>query len=128
MKTTAIYTAILALLFMGLSIRVVLLRGSLRVSLGDKGDQTMLRAIRVHANFAEYVPFCLLLIYFVETSGAAVFFVHALGLMLVSARASHAYGVSQLKERLLFRQIGMALTISVMGLSAAWLVFKAVFA
>jgi uncharacterized protein len=126
MKITAVYAALLTLLFIGLSIRIVLMRGSLRVSLGDKGDIKMLRAIRVHANFAEYVPLCLLLIFWVETSGAPVYFVHLLGAMLLIARALHAYGVSQIKERLIFRQAGMAITLTVMAVSAGQLLYKAV--
>jgi uncharacterized protein len=126
MKITAVYAALLTLLFIGLSVRIVLMRGSLRISLGDKGDNKMLRAIRVHANFAEYVPLCLLLIFWVETSGAPVYFVHLLGVTLLIARAVHAYGVSQVKERLIFRQAGMAMTITVMALPAGQLLYKAV--
>ena len=49
MLTTPIYASILGLMFVALSIRTLLLRRQLQVSIGD-GDQPILtRAIRVHA-------------------------------------------------------------------------------
>ena len=74
----------------------------------------MLRAMRVHSNFAEYVPLNLLLMYFVESSGAAAWFVHELGLCLLLGRILHAVGVSQVRERFAFRTLGMALTFTPM--------------
>ena len=56
------YGAVLALLFVGLSVRTCLLRHKLRVAIGDAGNEVMLRVMRVHSNFAEYVPLNLLLI------------------------------------------------------------------
>ena len=64
------YAALLALLFMALSIRTLRLRRQLRIAIGDAGNPAMLRAMRVHSNFAEYVPLSLLLVYFVEVQGA----------------------------------------------------------
>ena len=85
----------------------------------------MLRAMRVHANFAEYVPFALLLIFLVESSGANPLVVHALGVALLVARLSHAYGVSQQKENFRFRVLGMATTLTVLLLSAIYLLIVA---
>ena len=58
MFITEFYAGVLAILFFALSIRVVAVRG--RVSLGDGGDPMVLRRMRGHANFAEYVPLILL--------------------------------------------------------------------
>nr|WP_323893986.1 MAPEG family protein [Aeromonas allosaccharophila] len=68
MTILPVYAALLALLFVLLSIRTIRTRHSRRVALGHGDDPAMLRAMRVHANFAEYVPLALLLIYFVEAS------------------------------------------------------------
>jgi len=48
----------------------------------------MLRAMRVHSNFAEYVPLALLLIYFGEVQGGLEFMVHA------ALRIFAGYGLS----------------------------------
>ena len=110
MHIVLLYAGLLALLFVGLALRTLRLRRRLRIAIGDGGNETLLRAMRVHANFAEYVPLSLLLIYFVEASGASALFVHALGAAVLAGRLSHAYGVSQLRENYAFRVVGMTLT------------------
>ena len=109
-RVSALYVAVLALLFIVLSVRTLRLRKRLRIAIGDGGNQSMLRAIRVHSNFAEYVPLTLLLIVLVEMMGASALFVHAMGIGLVAGRVSHAIGLSQLRETYTFRVVGMTLT------------------
>ena len=123
MHVVFLYAALLALIFVALSVRTLLMRRRLQIAIGDAGNQSMLRAMRVHANFAEYVPLSLLLILFVEASGANPLFVHALGASVVAGRISHAYGVSQLKEQYAFRVLGMALTLGPIIVAAVGLLF-----
>lgn len=121
-----IYAAIFALFFVFLSIRTIRARRSLQIGLGDAGNKDMQRAIRVHANFAEYVPLCLLMLYLVEQSGVYAWFMHALGTGLLVGRLSHAYGVSQQRENFAFRITGMTLTFTVLIASATHLLWVAV--
>jgi uncharacterized membrane protein YecN with MAPEG domain len=122
MHIVPLYAALLALLFVVLSVRTLRLRRRLRIAVGDAGDATMLRAMRVHANFAEYVPLSLVLLFFVESDGASALLLHGLGLGLLVGRLVHAYGVSQARERFAFRVIGMALTLGVLAVSALRLI------
>ena len=94
MTITPVYAALLALLFVALSWRVIGARRGARVSLGDGGDETLLRRSRAHGNFAEYAPIGLLLIAFAETMGAWGWLVHVLNLTLLGGRAAHAYALS----------------------------------
>jgi uncharacterized membrane protein YecN with MAPEG domain len=119
MPVTALYAALLALLFMVLSVRVIGFRRVVRIGLGDGGDTALLRRVRVHANFAEYVPFCLVLIGLAESLKAPALILHALGALLLAARLSHAYGVSRQPETFLFRVAGMVGTLTVIGVAAA---------
>lgn len=112
------YAALLALLFIGLSIRTIRLRHRLKIGLGTGDSPALLRATRAHANFAEYVPLALLLLCLLEAQGLGVVWLHSLGGFLLLGRLVHAYGVSQVHEQLLFRVAGMALTFIVL-LSAA---------
>jgi uncharacterized protein len=112
------YAALLALLYVGLGVRVIRLRRSEKVALGDGGRQSLQRAMRVHANFAEYVPLALILLALAEITGATGLALHGLGFALLIGRAVHAYGVSQAEEDYRFRVAGMALT-SVALISAA---------
>lgn len=112
MHITPLYASLLALLFVALSVRTLRLRKTLGIAIGDSGSAAMLRAMRVHSNFAEYVPLCLILISMVELQGAApLFVVHGLGIALLAGRAAHAYGVSQTRENYAFRTVGMAMTL-----------------
>lgn len=113
MPVTPLYAALLALVFIALSTRTIMLRRRYRVGIGDGNNKQLQRAARVHANFAEYVPLALLLIYFVETGGAAVLRIHILCLALLCGRLLHAWGVSQPRENYRYRTAGMILTFSV---------------
>ncbi len=118
LQITAFYAALLALLFLFLSVRVIAERKEKRVSLGT-GDQTELaRRTRVHGNFAEYVPMILLLIALAESMSAPHIFLHAAGLMLLAGRMLHAYGLSQSPPVTRYRFYGMVLTLTAMTLAA----------
>lgn len=89
---TMFYAGLLGLLFLTLAFRVVGLRRSLKVGLGSGGHETLDRAVRVHANFAEYVPLALLLLALVEAGTAMpAWAVHLLGLVLLFGRLIHGF-------------------------------------
>jgi uncharacterized protein len=123
MKILPLYAALLATLFFVLSARTGNLRRRLKIAVGDAGNIMLLRAMRVHANFAEYVPICLLIVLMVEMQGASSWVVHTLGASLLVGRIFHAYGVSQVRENLMFRVVGMALTVTTLLWSAAYLLY-----
>jgi uncharacterized protein len=114
MTITPLYAGILAILFFGLSVRVVAMRGT-GISLGDGGNPAMLRRIRGHANFAEYTPFILLMMAFLELSHFPTHLLHGLGIALVAARVLHGYALS-FTERFRFgRFYGTALTFTLLN-------------
>ena len=117
MPITALYASLLALIFLVLSVRVIGLRRVVRIGLGDGGDAALLRRVRVHANFAEYVPLCLILIGLAESLRAPPVLLHGLGGLLLAARISHAYGVSRQPETFAWRVSGMVGTLTVLGLA-----------
>ncbi|MGK7893210.1 MAG: MAPEG family protein [Xenococcus sp. (in: cyanobacteria)] len=108
---TPLYAAIIALIFVVLSLRTLLLRRKLGIAIGTGENPILTRAIRVHSNFAEYVPIALILIFFLEQATDKIFWVHILCLCLIVGRLSHAYGVSQVNENYRFRVFGVILTL-----------------
>jgi len=114
MEITACYAAVMAIFFVLLSVRVIKLRNTLKVGFGDGGDKRLKRAVRVHANYAEYTPLALLLIAFAEQASGSSWWIHALAVALLVGRLSHAYGVSQMKENFTFRVFGMGTTFAVL--------------
>lgn len=121
---TPIYAALLAFVYIYLSIRVIKLRRWHKVAVGHGGHQALERATRAHANFAEYVPFILLLMAMAELLNHNLsYIIHGLGLILLTGRVIHAYGISQLNEKMNFRVLGMTLTFAVLALSAGSILF-----
>lgn len=116
---TALYAGALGLLQFVLSMWVVWGRWTLRVSLGDGGIRNMERRIRVHGNFAEYVPMVLLLTAFNEGAGRPGWFLHVLGGGLLVGRLLHAYGLLRRGGPSPGRFVGMTLTYTVLVLAAA---------
>lgn len=92
-QITALYAALLALLYVFLSARVIAARVKHRVDLGHKNNKDMLVAIRVHGNFAEYIPFALILMFLLERSGASSYLLHLLGSLLFVGRLIYSYAI-----------------------------------
>jgi uncharacterized membrane protein YecN with MAPEG domain len=124
LNITPYYAAILALLFIILSIRTIKTRREHKVAIGDGGEKSILRASRVHANFSEYVPFTILLIAILEMQSYSDWMIHGLCIALVTARIAHAYGLSQANENFKFRIFGTATTINIIGICAFLLLAK----
>jgi uncharacterized membrane protein YecN with MAPEG domain len=119
---TAAYAAVLGLLAAALTVRVILRRVSTGIQAGDGGNAPLAQAIRAHANLAEQAPLALLLIAFAESLGTPIAWVHALGVMLVLARVSNAWGLSRSLGPTQPRQAGAGLTVLV-GVAASLLIF-----
>ena len=118
LSITAFYAALLAVLFLFLSVRVIGWRRERRVEFGHGEDIELLRRMRVHANFDEYVPFTLLLMALAESMAPPHLLLHLAGLLLVAGRLLHAYGVSQSPAVMRYRIWGMWLTFIALGLAA----------
>jgi uncharacterized membrane protein YecN with MAPEG domain len=120
MPITAFYASLLVPLYILLAARIVRMRFSARVSIGDGGDWELLRRMRVHANFTEYVPFALLLMGLAESLALDARLLHGAGIVLALGRAAHAYGMSQSKDILPLRTGGtIATTIVLIALAAS---------
>lgn len=112
--------AILGLL---LGLNVIRLRWKHRVGFGDGGNPEMMRAVRVHANFAEWTPLALLALLAAELRSAPTAWVAGLGLTLLIGRIGHALGLSRRTGPSVGRSGGMTLTMLVI-LAAAGLALR----
>jgi uncharacterized membrane protein YecN with MAPEG domain len=118
LRITAFYASLLTVLYLYLSVRVIGWRRLKRVEIGHAEDAQLLRRMRVHANFAEYAPFALLLMALAESLAPPHILIHLVGLTLVAGRVLHAYGLSQTPQILKYRVWGMQLTFTAMGIAA----------
>jgi hypothetical protein len=100
---TALYLAVLALLYVGLAVHVARLRQRDRAAFGDNGSRELRSAIRAHANFVEYVPIITLMVAMLEMSGLPAMRVHLLMGALVVSRLLHPLGMYAAPNTLQFR-------------------------
>ncbi len=91
LTVTPIYAALLVALFIYLSFSVIKVRRGEKISLGDGDSKALQARTRAHGNFAEFVPFALVLMLMAELQGANPFLLHALGLALMIGRIAHAW-------------------------------------
>ena len=121
---TAFYLGTLALIYAVLALRVAGLRRNNRVLFGDAENATLRTAIRVHANFIEYVPIIGLLVALLEMSGTSATRVHILMGGLLLSRLLHPLGMAARPGTWQFnlgRVAGILLTLAVLiaaGISA----------
>jgi uncharacterized membrane protein YecN with MAPEG domain len=99
MRLTIVTAAILGMIYMVLTARVAAARIKGKVMLGDDGasgeqPSALLKAIRAHGNFAEYVPLALILLAAVEALRAPHLLCLALAAMLVLGRVLHPIGIA----------------------------------
>lgn len=122
------YAGLLALMFLALAVRVVRLRRSLQVGIGSGGHDSLERAVRTHANFAEYVPLALILLVLVEIATATpVWLLHLLGLVLLAGRVMHGFlGLNRRAGYSSGRFFGTALTWGVVAVAALLLIATAI--
>ena len=127
---TAIIAAVLTAIFIKLSFAVIGLRRKNKVGLGSGGHEDLERAIRAQGNFAEYVPFGILLIACLELNGAPWWLVTFPGITLIIGRLLHIEGINTLPPDFSKRVLGMKFTfltlIVLIVLNVCWSVYKLV--
>lgn len=124
-SVTPVYAALLLPLFLFLSWRVIAVRRSARISLGDGGQKALQARIRAHGNFVEYAPFALVLMLGAELAGAGSLWLHLAGIALVLGRHLHALCLSYMPRRLILRTSGMMLSFAALIVAAVAGLFAA---
>lgn len=119
---TSLYAAIFGLLLIPITYAVGFRRVKTRTSFLDGGDKILLRRIRSHGNFVEYVPFALILIGLTELNGAPALWVHGLGALLLVSRVVH-YLVLNFWHFVPVRMLSMLGTTAVFLLSSVYLIY-----
>ncbi len=106
---TLTIAAAAALLNLWLMMRCGKARIAGKVSVGDGGDEFLIRRMRAHANFAENTPIVLILIAALEISGGTSAWLWAVGIAYILGRIAHAFGMDGGSMQM-GRMIGTTLT------------------
>ena len=112
-QITLLFTAFFALISVPMSIAVGLRRAKTGIMLSHGEDEDLLRRIRAHGNFVEYVPLALIALAGVEIVGAPVWLVLSCGGVLVLARLMH-YAALRTAPTSFPRLLGTLLTLVVL--------------
>ncbi len=119
MIVTITTAGLCGLILLVLSFRVVQVRQSGKVSLGDGGDALLLRRIRAHGNFAEYVPIILILMGLIESQNGTGPAIGVIGIGLVLIRIAHAIGMGSPSPNPA-RIAGTLGTFIILGVTSVW--------
>jgi uncharacterized membrane protein YecN with MAPEG domain len=116
---TLTFAGAAAILHIWLAARVSRLRAAHKVSIGDGGNEALVRRMRAHANYGENMPIVLIMIGLIELAGGDARILWAAGIIFILARIAHGFGMDQPSPSRL-RKIGMiGNTIVLIGL-AGW--------
>jgi len=125
---TSIIAVVLTGMLIKLSLAVIAMRRKNKVGLGSGGHEDLERAIRAQGNFAEYVPFGLILLACLELNGAPWWLVAIPGVAFIIGRAIHAKGIHTPPPDFSKRVLGMKFTfytlMTLMVLNIGWTIYK----
>ncbi len=122
--TAALLAAVLALLQVFLMVTVGNMRRAESISLGDGGNEELLRLTRRHGNLIENAPMFLILLSLLEMTGGSAVVVTALAGTFLIARLSHAFALSTASSPLVFRVLGaLGTVLSLLG-GAGFLIYQ----
>jgi uncharacterized membrane protein YecN with MAPEG domain len=94
LEIVALYAGVNILLLLVLGYLVTQARRTHKIVLGDGGHDATTRAIRAHANAAEYIPAALVgLLILSLFNTLPVWLLHAAGISLTLGRILHAFGL-----------------------------------
>ena len=114
----SLYASLLAFLFLYLSVMVIKARVKEQTALGSGKSRFLEQRIRAHANFAEYTPIILILLFLAESQNVPFYVIHFIGILYLAGRISHAYSLifaeeydgEKMTTTLKYRQFGMVCT------------------
>lgn len=91
--TTLCLAAAAALINIWISMRVGRMRHAAKISVGDGGNEMLIRRMRAHANFVENTPLVLILLAAIELSNKGGTWLAVVGAVYMLGRVCHALGM-----------------------------------
>ncbi len=108
---SSFYISLLVIIIIALSAYIIRLRRKYQISLGDGGNDVLIKARSAHANAVEYITVGSILFILTEIStDSTAATLHVIGAILLTGRVLHPYGI--IKAKLNARVFSMFLTFS----------------
>jgi len=121
MNISILFTIIFIIFYLILTIITIKARKSTKVAYGDDGNKELIKAVRAHGNFFEFTVFFIISSFLLEILDAGQIYVLFVNIVFLLGRISHAY--SMLKEKILFRMIGMMATLACYAINSIYLLY-----
>jgi uncharacterized protein len=121
MNISILFTIIFIIFYLILTIIAIKERRSSKVAYGDDNNKKLIKAVRAHGNFFEFTVFFIISSFLLEILDANQIYVLFVNIVFLLGRISHAY--SMLKEKTLFRVIGMMATLNIYALNCIYLLY-----
>ncbi len=117
LPTTLSLAAAAGIINIWLAIRCGRVRMANKISIGDGGNDALVRRMRAHANYTEFTPFVLILIGAIELAGKGGKWLAIAGGIYMLARVAHGIGMDSGDENPL-RMAGIIVTmLTLIGLA-----------
>ncbi len=117
LQITLVIAAAAALLNLWLAVRVGRVRTAHKVSVGDGGNEAVIRRMRAHSNFTEYTPFFLILLAAIELAIGYSIWLWAVAIAYILGRIAHGFGMDGIGP---WRTVGTLTTLLVLLGMAIW--------
>ena len=118
---TLFYASLLTLLALALAFLTGRQRFKTGINLGLGEDFGMLQITRAHGNLIENALFFLVLLFLLETVAQIPnIYLLIMGDVFLLARLAHAYGITRVDGKSIFRAIGTLATILVLLVQSTW--------
>jgi uncharacterized membrane protein YecN with MAPEG domain len=121
MNISILFTIIFIIFYLILTIITIKARKSTKVAYGDDGNKELIKAVRAHGNFFEFTVFFIISSFLLEILDANQIYVLFINIIFLIGRISHAY--SMLKEKIIFRMIGMMATLVSYAINCIYLLY-----
>ena len=121
MNISILFTIIFIIFYLILTIITIKARKSTKVAYGDDGNKELIKAVRAHGNFFEFTVFFIISSFLLEILDANQIYVLFVNIVFLLGRISHAY--SMLKEKIIFRMIGMMATLISYAVNCIYLLY-----
>jgi uncharacterized membrane protein YecN with MAPEG domain len=127
-KVSMLYSGLLGIMYFLLTAMVIRQRALTKTGIGHAPDPSspLFRAVRIHGNFSEFVPFILFLMALDEMSGRNQLIIHVFGFALLIARMCHYLGIKKSDKGSYERLIGAASTFTILITLSVLLVIKGI--
>lgn len=123
LEIVGFWAALLILLQIVLTFRVIAIRRRDRISMGHNKDKVLESRVRAHGNFTETVPIFLIGLSLVAMLGGNHIAIHALGALVFVGRILHMMGMAGPHNAGKGRPLGMLMTLIGIIAVALYLLF-----